>query len=63
MTAPTLFTDIAAAIEEGDFIQNTLNKVAYLVCDDNNDLHVITEDQYARPKWETTKVLEIFQPY
>lgn len=56
----TLFTDHLAAVEEGDFIQNNLNKTAYLVVDDNNDMFVITEDQYQRPRWSECRVLELF---
>lgn len=56
----TLFTDIEAAVEEGDFIQNQLKKTAYLVLDEEDNMHVITEDQYKRPRWSDVRVLEIF---
>jgi hypothetical protein len=56
----TLFTDIHAAIDEGHFIQKDLKKTCYLVTDQLNQLHVITEDQYKRPKWHAHRVLEIF---
>jgi hypothetical protein len=60
MTTP--FTDVDAAVEEGHFIQNTLNKTAYLVCDVHRDIYVLTEDQYAHKKWADHTVLEIFHP-
>lgn len=56
----TIFTDYEAAVEEGHFIQHDLNKSAYFVIDDENNMHVITEDQYQRPRWEHYQVLEIF---
>jgi hypothetical protein len=56
----TLFTDHLAAVEEGDFIQNDLKKTALLVVDKDNNMHVITEDQYSSKKWKETRVLEIF---
>ena len=56
----TLFTDVHAAVEEGHFIQKDLRKTCFIVVDDDNNLHVITADQYARRKWETTRVIEKF---
>ena len=56
----TPFTDIEAAIKEGHFIQHELKKTAYLVCNDERDLFVITDDQYRREKWNGHTVLEIF---
>lgn len=57
----TPFTDVDAAVEEGHFIQNTLNKTAYLVCDADRNIYVINEDQYALNKWADHTVLEIFR--
>lgn len=56
----TLFTDIEAAIEEGDFIQNKLKKTALLVVDEDDNMYVITDEQYERPRWSNARVLEIF---
>lgn len=56
----TLFTSVEAAIEEAHFIQHELNKTAYIVTDVQDQLHVITADQYARDKWAAHRVLEIF---
>ena len=58
MTTP--FTDVDAAVEEGHFIQHELKKTAYIVCNDDNELFVITTDQYRRDKWNAHTVLEIF---
>ena len=41
MTTP--FTDVDAAVAEGHFIQHSLNKTAYIVCDDKSLLFVLTE--------------------
>ena len=60
MTAP--FTDVDAAVAEGHFIQHSLNKTAYIVCDDKSLLFVLTDDQYSRDKWCGFAVLEIFHP-
>ena len=56
----TLFTDVTAAVEEGHFIQMDLKKTCLLVCDDDDNMYVITEDQYALEKWKCHRVLEIF---
>jgi len=56
----TLFTDIGAAVDEGHFIQKELGKTCYIVIDEQDLLHVITHDQYKRPKWQAHRVLEIF---
>lgn len=57
----TLFTDVEAAIEEGHFLQNDFNQTAYLIVSNNNQLFVITEDQYGNCDWKSHKILEIFQ--
>ena len=58
MTTP--FTDVSAAVEEGHFIQHELKKTCYLVCNDDRELFVITDDQYRRDKWSAHTVIEIF---
>lgn len=56
-----VWTDIEGAVEEGHFIQHELRKDAYLVCNDERELFVITNDQYHLPTWCTHTVIEIFQ--
>ncbi len=56
----TIFTDLTAAIEEAHFIQHDLNKTAYMVVDQQNNLHVVTDTQYAAPTWATFRVIETF---
>ena len=58
----TPFTDVDAAVEEGHFIQNKLNKAAYLVSDADRNLYVLTEGQYQQKQWANHSVLEIFHP-
>lgn len=57
----TLFTDVDAAIEEAHFIQHELKKTAHILLDTDNQLHVVTNDQYMRPLWETFRVIETFR--
>lgn len=56
----TLFTDFEAAVEEAHFIQMDLGKTCLLVTDEDDNMYVITDDQYELPKWKCHRVLEIF---
>lgn len=55
----TRFTNIEAAIEEAHFIQNQLGETALITTDKDNNLYVITRNQYESKEHSTDTVLEI----
>lgn len=56
-----LFTDVEAAVEEGHYIQHTLGRTAYLVCDSAQKLYVLTDKEFhAHKQKNKLKVIEIF---
>jgi|TARA_B110000977_G_scaffold52398_1_gene71239 hypothetical protein len=57
----THFTDVYAAIEEADYIVETLRKKVYLVTDKYDLLYAVTADQYNQKKWRYHRVLETFK--
>ena len=54
------FTDIDAAFEEAQFINEHLYKPAYFLLDKESDIHVITSDEYKNEDYKTYRVIEIF---
>lgn len=55
-----LFTDVEAAVEEGHYIQHTLGRTAYLVCDSDRKLYVLTDKEFHARKNKKLDVIEIF---
>jgi len=56
----TAFANHELAASRAHFIQNILNKTAYICIDWENKLHVVTQDQYKVKPHSTRTVIEVF---